>query len=105
MHCTSCQYDLAGLEAGACPECGRRFDPGDPATFGIPGFEHRRRRVMIGVAAAGLLAVMTIGFSVTKDTGVAMFLPDGGRAGPPRILRLAFRGCAIRCPRCSWAFP
>lgn len=31
--CRGCGYDLVGLESGACPECGRAFDPGNPDTF------------------------------------------------------------------------
>lgn len=33
MHCRDCEYDLSGLPAGACPECGRAFDPADPSSF------------------------------------------------------------------------
>ena len=31
--CLACQFSLAGLTAGLCPECGQRFDPADPTTF------------------------------------------------------------------------
>ncbi len=31
--CKRCGYLLDGLGAGACPECGRVFDPSDPCTF------------------------------------------------------------------------
>lgn len=37
MRCLSCKYDLSNLSSGGghrCPECGRAFDPNDPATFG-----------------------------------------------------------------------
>lgn len=34
MQCLGCQYDLDGLSCRTCPECGRAFDPDDPATFG-----------------------------------------------------------------------
>src|SRR5262245_60167127 len=34
MHCFGCGYELRGLPAGACPECGRAFNPSDPQTFG-----------------------------------------------------------------------
>lgn len=33
--CAQCRYDLQGLPAGPCPECGQRFDPADDATFYI----------------------------------------------------------------------
>lgn len=31
--CMSCGYFLVGLRASQCPECGRGFDPNDPATM------------------------------------------------------------------------
>jgi hypothetical protein len=30
--CLFCRYNLAGLAAHECPECGRAFDPADPST-------------------------------------------------------------------------
>ena len=33
MRCRGCFYILENLPAGACPECGRAFDPADGATF------------------------------------------------------------------------
>ena len=32
-----CHYPLRGLATDACPECGRQFDPGIPATYTRPG--------------------------------------------------------------------
>lgn len=31
--CIGCGYALRGLSSGRCPECGREFDPNNPATF------------------------------------------------------------------------
>lgn len=31
--CLGCGYSLRGLPRPVCPECGRGFDPSDPATF------------------------------------------------------------------------
>ncbi|MDG1359963.1 MAG: hypothetical protein P8P71_05930 [Phycisphaerales bacterium] len=83
MHCHGCQYDLTGLAAGACPECGRRFDPADPATFAAAnGFEHRRRQVVIGMAAAGLLAAMVVWFGVVNGAeGLTLVLVVTGVPG------------------------
>ena len=36
MLCLKCRYSLAALPRGVCPECGRAFDPTDPATFYVP---------------------------------------------------------------------
>ncbi len=33
IFCNSCDYDLKALPTGRCPECGRDFDPLQPATF------------------------------------------------------------------------
>jgi hypothetical protein len=33
MRCLQCEYDLRGLPAGSCPECGSAFDPRDPSSF------------------------------------------------------------------------
>jgi hypothetical protein len=33
MRCRSCDYPLRHLPEHRCPECGRGFDPADPATF------------------------------------------------------------------------
>jgi hypothetical protein len=33
MLCIGCDYSLANLPERRCPECGRAFDPSDPATF------------------------------------------------------------------------
>ena len=33
MYCRQCLYNLHGLTAHRCPECGAPFDPDDPETF------------------------------------------------------------------------
>ena len=33
MYCRTCRYDLRGLDAVTCPECGAAFDPRDPETY------------------------------------------------------------------------
>ena len=32
-YCLSCRHSLRGIHSERCPECGRPFDPDDPATF------------------------------------------------------------------------
>lgn len=83
MRCSTCEYNLTGLAAGPCPECGRRFDPAVPASFdtGI-GSERNQRQMWIGVVAAVLLATVAIRFSVKSDTGgVAMLVLMTGVPG------------------------
>ena len=33
MRCLTCNYDLRKLSEHRCPECGREFEPSDPASF------------------------------------------------------------------------
>ena len=49
--CLQCGYDLFGLEAGACPECGRRFDPTDPSSY---RFAPRQRVRSLVLAVVGI---------------------------------------------------
>ena len=35
MFCIGCGYELIGLQESRCPECGRGFDPTDPATIAV----------------------------------------------------------------------
>lgn len=62
MYCLGCDYDLSGLAAGPCPECGRRFDPADVSSIGDePGAGRRGRwakRLEIGVVAAGAVPLV-----------------------------------------------
>lgn len=43
--CTGCGYLLRHLPSTTCPECGRSFDPDDPATFNADPSRRRRRRL------------------------------------------------------------
>jgi hypothetical protein len=66
MLCLKCRYSLSALPRGVCPECGKEFDPADPATFFVPrmfmlrpGWSRAPDRVhfaVAGLASAFLLA-------------------------------------------------
>ncbi len=68
--CLDCNYALTGVATPRCPECGREFDPADPATFGpreSPLIHFVRRCAAIQpslrfcvLLAAGLLIVNVI---------------------------------------------
>ena len=53
MYCLRCLYPLFALASRTCPECGRPFDPRDPATFG----SRSRRPFMVWVALPMRLAI------------------------------------------------
>jgi len=46
--CLGCGYSLRGLPKPVCPECGREFDPADPATFKDTGKPRSLWRTGIG---------------------------------------------------------
>jgi hypothetical protein len=62
VFCKACEYDLAGLGAGPCPECGRVFDPAEARTFNSrPRRERDARAFAIGaVCIAGLAWVPVV---------------------------------------------
>ncbi|MHC5028803.1 MAG: RING finger protein [Planctomycetota bacterium] len=87
MFCRSCQYELAGLVAGRCPECGRPFDPSDRSTF-----ETRRRgahaiigfglALVIGIAGLfGLRAAYQAGYGDSHQAAFLAILGIGLAAG------------------------
>lgn len=61
--CPGCRYELTGLAAGVCPECGRGFDPSDPSTVWDVRARRKagiRRRVRLGVVTVVCLAVLQL---------------------------------------------
>jgi phosphoribosylanthranilate isomerase len=95
--CLECGYQLAGLQSNRCPECGRTFDPDDPATF-RPGFrtlvelckglDHARAEALASVLQSEGIQVAVIasphGFSAT--TYAALWVPADQAAGAERVL-------------------
>ncbi|MCH7591672.1 MAG: hypothetical protein IH989_02675 [Planctomycetes bacterium] len=59
--CLSCGYLLRGLPEPVCPECARAFDPADPSTFDADPRKHRRRRLLIRIAAGLAIAALAAG--------------------------------------------
>jgi hypothetical protein len=54
MFCIGCGYDLKGLTRTTCPECGRRFSPGDPETYACGPPSPVKRSIIVQALAAGL---------------------------------------------------
>ena len=72
MRCKNCKYDLTGVVAYECPECGRPFDPSDRASYySFVDVQERRRRWLIAGIAAAMLVVFALacsGLFVAIDT-------------------------------------
>lgn len=75
LRCCTCGYNLTGLIARRCPECGEPFDPrqtwlANEQENWAYHFEHvypRRRYVLLGVTV--LLAVAVVGLILTAPFG------------------------------------
>lgn len=67
-YCTDCMYDLSAAGSGTlCPECGRGFDPDNPATFLKEPTPHWRRSPIIrwgGRTAIVLLILVAFMYTV-----------------------------------------
>ena len=68
MFCKSCEYALAGLSGGICPECGRKFDSADASSFTGRRSAFRRRwaRRVVWSASTLLVAWLLLPSRVTK---------------------------------------
>ncbi len=66
-YCLGCRYPLDLLPENRCPECGRAFDPCDPATFApcaakpIPASVRRIGKWIVGGMAAATLLICVEG--------------------------------------------
>ena len=55
--CKSCDYPLAGVRSGVCPECGRTFDVADTRTYARTPGVRRRKWTRRGVWALGVIVL------------------------------------------------
>ena len=67
MFCTACNFDLRGLPASRCPECGRAFNAADATTF----FERPRSafarllpRILLTIGLLAILGIAIGGYTV-----------------------------------------
>jgi hypothetical protein len=59
MFCKACRYELRGLSAHRCPECGRGFNPVDPGTFAATR-SVSWREIGLGLASVGAAVAITL---------------------------------------------
>lgn len=59
-YCRACDYPLGGVEPPKCPECGRAFDPADPATVSARPAARRRRWARRVMLLAGVFALWCV---------------------------------------------
>lgn len=86
FRCLGCGYLLTGLPENRCPECGRPFDPSDPATY--RGRTRCGWPVLIGAAMA-MLGVMGACVSAAFVWRALLFPNDAGLA------RICVAGCFV----------
>lgn len=81
--CLDCGYCLLGLAEHRCPECGREFDPADPASFTRRPPVVRWRLWMPGMLLSTILGTTAIALLVaaTNDVGIAVTLGIPGVIG------------------------
>jgi hypothetical protein len=85
--CLGCGYDLNGLDRHRCPECGRPFDPSDPATFGTSR-EHYLR--LVGLLRAGRPVTLPAVVAFVWWVAVGFRTSGEGGAWPGRLLLCMF---------------
>lgn len=105
MYCPKCWYDLQSIESGACPECGRAFDPATPRTY--DPFRPRRFASLVTLlVAVAWAALVQLGVVIGRELiygwpawldglGVVAFLLGAGAAGWYAKRPLAFAGCGL----------
>ncbi len=75
-NCLACGYSLRGLADPRCPECGRSFDPANPATYSIRGAscKHRPLWQALSVYVAWLLTAYAVSSTTPGTPTEAVFL-------------------------------
>jgi hypothetical protein len=92
--CLGCAYILEHLEAPRCPECGRIFDPLNPATYTrVPGFVFWRYwlpAVLLAISGGFVIAYLFLA-SNALGWGLTLAVPFSIGA----VIGYGVRGCAV----------
>ncbi len=71
IYCLSCEYPLLGLREPRCPECGRLFDPDNPATYS------RGDRLTRGDRLINMLTILSVLLLVGMSWLAGVFVVAG----------------------------
>jgi hypothetical protein len=101
MRCLDCGYDLHGLSENRCPECGRGFDPDDPATYArrVVSPDKCFQFSLLGTALTLLFIALVAAAAVVvsghwTDTPVTLLLGIGAVLCHAKAITLSFQGIA-----------
>ena len=91
MICRGCGYSLIGMNERLCPECGRAFDPDNPATYETPEVDrapalHLWLRVLACAAATAPLLNTFSGLLCWIVAWMALGRPPRPSADDPRTI-------------------
>jgi hypothetical protein len=93
MYCRKCGYQLAGLSANRCPECGQTFDPANRRTY----LQHPKgssRRWWLRVAGIALLVLLAL--VATGMYGTHAWLRWRWRSQQAAMVALQARGWRVQ---------
>ena len=77
IYCLGCSYCLEGLSNHRCPECGRGFDPLNPATFAINPGHIRARRPGSRLLSFAIIGLVLFFLTFVHPSGGLYFLAIG----------------------------
>jgi len=85
IFCKRCRYNLKLINTGACPECGRAFDPGNPKSYrkrmGMPKYVRRLGKVAVALLVVLLIALALVEWRYRRELNVAEAIEQRGGVG------------------------
>jgi hypothetical protein len=103
MYCSSCNFDLRGLSASVCPECGHTFNALDSTTYldrPRSKFSRLLPRVVLGVGLAIVVGIVAGGYLVYR--GVKSTMRAKERLQVTRVVGELIAEYVERSPTHSW---
>lgn len=63
VYCQRCGYQVFGVESGACPECGARYESNDADTYVLRSGSAIRGRLIVLLIVVWFVLVVALGLS------------------------------------------